>query len=48
VEGVLGLTVGDECTGVEIAGTVIGCAPATTGAPVEVIPGGSLLGALGL
>lgn len=48
VEGVLGITVGDQCTGLELAGTVIGCAPATTGEPVEVITGGSLLDALGL
>lgn len=48
VEGVLGLTVGDQCAGLELAGTTLGCAPATTGAPLEVITGGTLLDALGL
>lgn len=48
IDGVLGLTVGDQCTGIELAGTTIGCEPATTGAPLEVIPGGALLDPLGL
>jgi DNA-directed RNA polymerase specialized sigma24 family protein len=48
VDGVLGVTVGDQCTGIEIVGTVIGCQPATTGEPVEVIPAGTLLDSLGL
>ncbi|MGH9273781.1 MAG: zf-HC2 domain-containing protein [Acidimicrobiales bacterium] len=48
VDGVLGLTVGDQCTGLELAGTVIGCEPATTGAPLDVITEGSLLNSLGL
>lgn len=48
IDGVLGVTVGDQCTGVDIAGTVIGCAPAATGAPLEVITDGSLLNSLGL
>lgn len=48
IDGVLGLTVGDQCTGLELAGTVLGCAPLTTGAPLEVITDGSLLNSLGL
>jgi DNA-directed RNA polymerase specialized sigma24 family protein len=48
VDDVLGVTVGDQCTGIEIAGTVIGCAPETTDEPVEVITGGTLLDSLGL
>lgn len=48
VDGVLGVTVGDQCTGLDIAGVVIGCAPASTGAPLEVITDGSLLNSLGL
>ena len=48
IDGVLGLTVGDQCTGLEIAGTVLGCEPLTTGAPLEVITDGTLLNTLGL
>ena len=48
IDGVLGLTVGDQCTGLELAGTVLGCAPLTTGAPLEIITDGSLLDSLGL
>ncbi len=48
VEGVVGLTIGDQCNGIDLAGTTLGCAPATTGAPLEVITDGTLLNALGL
>lgn len=48
VDGLLGVTIGDQCTGIDIAGLVIGCAPATTGAPLEIITDGSLLNSLGL
>jgi hypothetical protein len=48
IDGVLGLTIGDQCTGLEIAGTVLGCAPLTTGAPLEIITDGTLLDSLGL
>jgi DNA-directed RNA polymerase specialized sigma24 family protein len=48
VGGVLGVVVGDQCTGLDLAGTVIGCAPTTTDEPLQVDLGGSLLGPLGL
>ena len=40
----LGLSIGDQCTGVELASQVIGCAPATSDDPVTLDVGGSLLG----
>jgi hypothetical protein len=48
IDGVLGLTIGEQCTGLELAGTVMGCEPLTTGAPLEIITDGTLLDSLGL
>ena len=48
IEGLVGLTIGDACTGLDVLGTVIGCAPKTTDAPLDVILDGALLNSLGL
>ena len=46
--GDVAVVVGDECTGIDLAGTVLGCDPETSGEPLEVSTGGSLLPPLGL
>jgi DNA-directed RNA polymerase specialized sigma24 family protein len=46
--GVATVTVGDQCTGIDLAGTVLGCAPPASEEPVQVDLGGSLLSGLGL
>lgn len=46
--GVVGVTIGDQCTGVTVADTTLGCAPAPTDDPAPVTTGGSLLAPLGL
>lgn len=46
----LSVAVGDECTGLELLGTVIGCSPpdSESDAPLTLDTGGSLLSGLGL
>lgn len=37
IPGVVGITVGDECTGAQILGTALGCPPSTAGGPLTLI-----------
>jgi hypothetical protein len=46
--GIVGVTVGDQCTGITIADTTLGCASTPSDEPAEISPGGSLLAPLGL
>jgi hypothetical protein len=44
----LAVTIGDQCTGLELLGTVIGCPPPESDSTITLDTGGTLLPDLGL
>ncbi len=46
--GAIGVAIGEECTGLDLGGTIVGCDPEITDAPLEVRTGAPVLPSLGL